>query len=256
LTEVRTRTSSGRARIEQKERAILDAARAAFIERGFQGAKVADIAKAAGISEGSVYFYYPNKDELLHAVLAKFWADLTHGAAHSVDPAAGTFEQMASLARFHLDSVIRDFEFIDLQLALRGTRKALAASREQLRKYVSIFDDIIRRGVDRGVIKPDIELWLLRDIFYGTLDYASRTLIARAGRRNEAVDHVVNHLVAQIFALHGVAQRRVSNEPAKAASYDKVLDRLQSIADQLEAASSAQQRQSSNVAKKRLRSSG
>ena len=75
LSRTGTKISKGRARIEEKERAILNAARSAFIKNGFHGAKVADIAKAAGISEGSVYFHFTNKDELMHAVLSNFWED-------------------------------------------------------------------------------------------------------------------------------------------------------------------------------------
>lgn len=241
--------SKGRTRIEQKERAILNAARSAFIKNGFHGAKVADIAKAAGISEGSVYFHFTNKDELMHAVLANFWEDLTLGAVQSVDPASGTFEQAISLARYHLNSVIRNFEFIDLQLALRGTRKALAGSREQLRKYVSVLDEIIRRGVDRGLIKPDVEIWLVRDVFYGSLDYAARTLIGRGMRQREAADRVVNHLVSQIFALHGVVNEQPSEEQSGTRSHKDTLDRLELIAERLEAALQPAHRRLSNSAR-------
>ena len=47
-----------RERVEQKERAILEAAADAFVESGYDGARMADIAKRAGVAEGTVYLYF------------------------------------------------------------------------------------------------------------------------------------------------------------------------------------------------------
>lgn len=226
----------GLKRIAQKERAILDAARHVFVKKGYQGSKVAEIAKVAGISEGSLYFYFAKKDDLMHALLESFWEDLTIGAIEAVDPTSGTFEQAVSLAKYHLDSLIGNFEFIDLHLTLRGNRKTPAGSRVQMRKYVCVLDEIIRRGIDRGVIRPDVEIWIVRDVFYGSLDYAARSLTSRAGHRSAESDRIAVHLVSQIFELHGLRNPQdrqiVSGKPCN----DNSLDRLKSIAIRLEAA--------------------
>ena len=44
---------------------ILDAAERVFAQRGFFSAKVADIAKEAGVADGTIYLYFKNKDDLL-----------------------------------------------------------------------------------------------------------------------------------------------------------------------------------------------
>ena len=187
----------GAKRIAQKERAILDAARLVFVKRGYQGSRVAEIAKVAGISEGSLYLYFAKKDDLMHALLENFWEEITIGAIEAVDPAASIFEQAVSLAKYHLKSLIMNFEFIDLQLTLRGNRKTAAASRDQERKYVSVLDEIIRRGIDRRAIKPDVEIWIVRDVFYGSLDYSARSVTSRAGDISTEVDRIAVHLVSQ-----------------------------------------------------------
>src|SRR3954469_24062736 len=48
---------------------ILDAALAEFTERGFEAARMEDIAKRAGISKGGVYLYFPSKTALLEALI-------------------------------------------------------------------------------------------------------------------------------------------------------------------------------------------
>lgn len=44
--------------------AVLDAARHVFVERGYHGTRVDDIAEAAGVSHGALYRYFKNKDEV------------------------------------------------------------------------------------------------------------------------------------------------------------------------------------------------
>jgi AcrR family transcriptional regulator len=52
-----------------KRRQIVDGARAVFLSRGFDAASMADIAKAAGVSKGTLYVYFKDKDELFAAIV-------------------------------------------------------------------------------------------------------------------------------------------------------------------------------------------
>ena len=82
MAEARTRTR--RQRVEQKEQAIIAAAREVFQEHGFDRAKIAEIAKLAGVAEGTVYLYFENKNALLLAVAAEFYDRLTRDAAEGI----------------------------------------------------------------------------------------------------------------------------------------------------------------------------
>jgi AcrR family transcriptional regulator len=52
-----------------KRRQIVDGARRVFLTRGFDAASMADIAKAAGVSKGTLYVYFKDKDELFAAIV-------------------------------------------------------------------------------------------------------------------------------------------------------------------------------------------
>lgn len=52
-----------------KRRQIVEGARAVFLARGFDAASMADIAKAAGVSKGTLYVYFKDKDELFTAIV-------------------------------------------------------------------------------------------------------------------------------------------------------------------------------------------
>jgi AcrR family transcriptional regulator len=54
---------------EERPKQILDAALAVFAERGLAAARLDDIAARAGVSKGTIYLYFPNKEELFREVV-------------------------------------------------------------------------------------------------------------------------------------------------------------------------------------------
>src|SRR5437667_11110835 len=60
-------------RMQDRYDAILDAAKGAFADKGFEGTSIAGIARVAQISDGLVYRYFRSKRELLYEVLRKFY---------------------------------------------------------------------------------------------------------------------------------------------------------------------------------------
>ena len=223
-----------RERVAQKERGILDAARDAFVEHGYDGARISDIARHAGVSEGSIYSYYETKSDLMRAVVSEFWERITTGAVEAIQREITTRGKIAALARFHLVTVMENFDFVELTFTLRRRPDALGGSKDQMRDYVKILDDVIHQGVDRGDLPPGLELWLVRDMFYGTLEYAARTLLQR-GRSSGSKEAktAIEHLVDQIVVVHGAPA--VRSEPApRDMEADSALSRLDALVRRLE----------------------
>src|SRR6516164_275198 len=52
-----------------KRRQIMDGARQVFLSAGFDGASMNDIARAAGVSKGTLYAYFDSKDDLFRAII-------------------------------------------------------------------------------------------------------------------------------------------------------------------------------------------
>jgi AcrR family transcriptional regulator len=54
-----------------KRRQIIEGARAAFLEQGFDAASMNDIARTAGVSKGTLYVYFQNKEQLFQAICSE-----------------------------------------------------------------------------------------------------------------------------------------------------------------------------------------
>ena len=227
-----------RAKIERKERAILDAARGIFVEHGFDGARMSEIARRAGIGEGTIYGYYESKAELMLAVLQQFWDGLTLEAEAVVASAnsmgsgmgagEGFFDRLQALAQYHLSTVIVNADFINLTFALRRNNSEVSVSRDHLRHYVAVLDRLFLRGQDRGEIRQDAVLWQARDVFYGTLEYSARSIemtmdTERTVRQQKPV---IDQIVA-LFRAHYGAEQGIARTD------DMVLDRLSIKLDEL-----------------------
>src|ERR1700689_178642 len=65
LSGRRRRPAAGAARTGNKRERILDAAVRVFAKKGFHATRVSEVAKAAGVADGTIYLYFKSKDELL-----------------------------------------------------------------------------------------------------------------------------------------------------------------------------------------------
>jgi AcrR family transcriptional regulator len=65
----RDEPAPGGAPTDDKARQILDGARRVFLTQGFDGASMNDIARAAGVSKGTIYFHFDSKETLFEALI-------------------------------------------------------------------------------------------------------------------------------------------------------------------------------------------
>ncbi len=83
---------------------ILLAAKLAFAEKGFDGASMQDLARAAGMSAGNFYRYFPSKNAIVAAMIARDLTDLQSDfeiIQTSGDPTAALLEKF----RFRIDNL-------------------------------------------------------------------------------------------------------------------------------------------------------
>ena len=226
-----------RSKLERKERAILDAARGVFVDHGFDGARVSEIARRAHIGEGTIYSYYESKAELMLAVLQQFWDGLTREAeaVMASTPAEGFFDRLRALAQYHLNILIVNADFINLSFALRRNNSEVSVSRDHLRHYVAVFDQLFLRGQDRGELRRDGVLWQARDIFYGSLEYSGRsiemTLDADHKVREQAP--VVDQMVALFRSHYGMVDAADTEDSTTLGDLSHKLDQLSAKIDTL-----------------------
>ena len=218
--------NTSRQRLEARESTILDAAEQVFTRAGFDGAKVATIAQTAAVAEGTVYLYYRNKQDLLAGVVGRFWARLTLGAEAAIASEASAVTQLEQLGRYHLNSILQQFEVVSLTYRARPQQEQ---DLDQVREYVRVFDRIMQRGVDRGELPKDTPISQLRDVFFGTLEFSARTLKLRERSYDHSV--VTNLLSIMVGSTDGAADKLKDKD--KEPRNQDLMNTLKSIQKQL-----------------------
>src|SRR5688500_20155074 len=89
---------------DEKRRVILDAAVRVFAERGFNTARVSDIADEAGVAYGLVYHYFGSKDEVLDTLFLDRWNLLLEAIREIDDREVAPREKLLAITSFIVDS--------------------------------------------------------------------------------------------------------------------------------------------------------
>jgi AcrR family transcriptional regulator len=76
-------------RKEARPHELLEAALALFVEKGFTATRAEEVAQRAGVSKGTLYLYYPSKEELLKAVIAHYLSSRIAATAQEVSQIQG-----------------------------------------------------------------------------------------------------------------------------------------------------------------------
>lgn len=122
---------------ESRQR-ILDTARAVFAEKGFDGARVDEIAQRAGVNKALIYYYFKSKDQLLQELLRGFMDErrsLRPKSALQEEESAGLPDR---IARFDVDFLFerRDILRIAMMEDLRSSRDRSLSSGTVLKSWL------------------------------------------------------------------------------------------------------------------------
>ena len=170
------RNSSGmastRGTVTDKRAAILNAATGVFAEKGFFNSKVADIAKAAGVADGTVYLYFKNKDDVLHSIFDRAMEEFIGDGRRELELLSKPEDKLRRIAELHLERLGADREMaIVFQVELRGSIKFMQEfSAAGFSEYLDIIRKTIEEGQKNGVFRTDLKPVVCAKIFYGALD--------------------------------------------------------------------------------------
>ena len=141
-----------RADARRNRKRILDAARELFAEQGFD-AQIEQIAARAGVGIGTVYRHFPNKEDLLRALIdARFeaLADQARAALAEPDPWAG----LESLMRYMAGTIAADRALSEAMGERQGEMQA-AAERVGMPELTAA---IVARAQEAGDLRPEV-IW-------------------------------------------------------------------------------------------------
>src|SRR5438105_12240774 len=107
-----------------KRESILRAATRVFARNGYFNSKVADIARAADVADGTVYLYFKSKEEILHSIFDQNMAEAIASGRELIAKVRDPREKLRRIAKLHLQRLGADRDLaVVFQIELRGSTK-------------------------------------------------------------------------------------------------------------------------------------
>jgi AcrR family transcriptional regulator len=140
---------------ETRER-LLRAAADVFAERGYDGTRVADIAAAAGVSNGALYAHFPSKADLLVAALRTHGRHLL-GELFAADPDRPVVDLLLTVGRWlprRLDT--RGYLIVEALVAARRDEDVAGPMREYVGERADWLADLVDLAQTRGELDATV----------------------------------------------------------------------------------------------------
>jgi TetR/AcrR family fatty acid metabolism transcriptional regulator len=172
-------------RIEKnnKYHLILEAAVKVFARQGFHQSTVAQIAKEAGVADGTIYLYFKNKDDILVQFFNFRAKQVFESFREEVDRAETSSDKLRNLVRRHLAEFQRDRDgAVVYQVEThQSSRLAEAQIKEMSKMYRDLISEIIEQGQQEGTIRKDLYVGLVKRFIIGGVDEVINTWLHSDG---------------------------------------------------------------------------
>jgi AcrR family transcriptional regulator len=169
---------------EKTRQLIAETARRLFVERGFDGVSVVEIARAADVAEKTVYNYFPTKEDLVYSGMEAFEERLL-GAVRERRPgqsALGAFAEFMEATYGVLAERTATGELKTITRVITRSPSLLAREQQVFARYTAALAALLAE--ETGVGADDVQPWVAANALMGVhravLDYVRRRTLAGA----------------------------------------------------------------------------
>jgi AcrR family transcriptional regulator len=149
-----------------QRQAILRAALPLFARNGIDGTPVTQIARAAGVAHGTVFLYFPTKEELAAAVLTESLGTLAQRYLTVLNSDGSPLERIEHFVRFALTTVMQERDLLLFAIHILAHWQYFSALSPHLFQFsnrlTQALAQVIQEGQEAGQLgpgDPDVTAW-------------------------------------------------------------------------------------------------
>jgi TetR/AcrR family fatty acid metabolism transcriptional regulator len=159
-------------RTGEKYFAILEAAVKSFARYGFHRTRISDIAREAGVADGTVYIYFEKKEDILISLFQEMMSQFVEGLRRQLAECRDCNEKLAALVSYHLNTLgSRPEQAKVTQIELRQIDQTINEGISQpLLNYFKVIEEVIAEGQKEGLYRHDLNIRTARKVIFGAID--------------------------------------------------------------------------------------
>ena len=158
---------------ESTKTRIVKAATKLFAEQGYQKATIAEISKLAGLSEAALYEYFQGKEDLLLTIPEVWVNEAIDEVEEQIFGIKGSFNKLRKFLWWYLRYIEKEpltAKVVFLSLKTNANFVSTPAY-QKVKTFYSVLVKIFEEGRDSGEMKPDLNPYIARSIFLGTIEH-------------------------------------------------------------------------------------
>ncbi len=185
-------------RAEKRDR-ILKSAAKTFASKGFYHAKISQIARDAGVADGTIYLDFKNKDEILITVFEESVGRIIADFRQQLAKLSSPVEKLKKFAYLHLQLIETQPDVAAVvQLELRQSNKFIKEyAGSSIADYLNLISEILEDGQKQNLIRDDIHLGVAKRVLFGALDEFSTVMILAKTQKYDLAESA--RQIAEIF---------------------------------------------------------
>lgn len=198
---------------------ILASAARLFRDQGYAATTLRQIAEAAGIKAGSIYYHFASKERLLGQVLDE-GIDAVQSAVRDrlrrLPPDATQRQRVAAAIEGHLYGLLQRGDFTSANIRNYGQIPAPAKRRHRLvrQAYARVWDDLLQQARRAGELRADVDAAVLRLFMIGALNWTVEWFDPRRGSFERFAEQITEMVFTGILAAGPHAAARQGGRPS------------------------------------------
>lgn len=194
---------------------ILQAAVEVFGRSNFEDASISEIARRAGVAEGTIYQYFKNKQDLFFSIPREKTKAFTGQLDLHLEGVTDTRDKIRKFVWYYLYFFTTNPAYArSLMLEMRVSRAfTKSGSFKGVRRFTNQALEILREGQDRGVIRQDVDIYLSRHLLLGILEHVVTRWLLR-GEREDIIQHheQLSDLILNGIGIHTAGEPQFRHE--------------------------------------------
>jgi TetR/AcrR family fatty acid metabolism transcriptional regulator len=155
-----------------------------FAEQGFFQSTISQIAREAGVADGTIYLYFKNKDDILLQFFGYKTKQVFQSFREELDKADTARDKLRNLIRRHLEEFQNDKNMaVVYQAEARSNSRLVEKQLQEMSKmYLDITAEIIEQGQEEGQIRKDLYVSLVKRFILGAVEEVINTWVLSGGK--------------------------------------------------------------------------
>ena len=164
-------------RVGDKRERILDAAVRVFARKGFHATRVSEVAKAAGVADGTIYLYFKSKDHLLVSLFEHRVERLLDYLATELPRVLSASHRLKRIIELQLGLLEgeRDLAEVVTVILRQSTKLMKEYAAPRFNAYLDVIAGVIADGQAAGELRDDVSPHLAARAVFGALDAITMT---------------------------------------------------------------------------------